>query len=191
MKLIITRHGETVENINNICQDQTGGQLSPKGIIQANKLALRFKGFKIDLIYSSDAQRTIDTSEKILKYHPNLKLNLDQRLREQFLGRIQGRPFPKDWDWTNLPDDCETKEQMCNKAKNFLNDICLKHNEKTVLVVCHDGSKRALLTVIHNKPATEYASWQGIKNTCVSEFDIDKNGNYKVRILNCTKHLEK
>ena len=35
MKLLIVRHGETVENLQRICQGQSHGTLSEKGIKQA------------------------------------------------------------------------------------------------------------------------------------------------------------
>lgn len=190
MKLITVRHGETIENVKHVCQEITGGHLSKKGIDQAKKLALRFKDTKIDAIYCSDAKRTMDTAKEILKYHPKLKLNLDKRLREQELGKQQGLPFPKNWDWDNLPKDCETGEKMCIKVKNFLDEIYNKHKNQTVLIVCHDGTKRSFILLFQNKPVSEFAHLQGIKNTCVSEFEIEKNGNYKTHVLNCIKHLK-
>jgi len=81
MKLFITRHGETIENINNICQGHIEGQLSKEGINQAKKLANRFKDEQINAIYSSDLNRAVDTAKQILKFHPDLTLILDKRLR--------------------------------------------------------------------------------------------------------------
>ena len=43
MRLIITRHGETEENIKGIHQGHMPGILSKLGIEQAKKLALRLK----------------------------------------------------------------------------------------------------------------------------------------------------
>ncbi|MCK5510791.1 histidine phosphatase family protein [Candidatus Parcubacteria bacterium] len=190
MRLIITRHGETIENINRICQGQTDGQLSKKGIEQAKKLGIRFKDRKIDAIYSSDLKRTVDTAKEILKYHPSLKLNLDKRIRERFFGKLQGNLFPNNWDWKNIPEDVETSENIYKRAKEFIDDVYLKYKNKTVLVVCHGGIKKALLTVIHNKHFSEFGIWEKINNTSVSEFDIEENGNHKIHILNCTSHLE-
>jgi len=188
MKLIITRHGETIENINKICMGQTDGQLSKKGIEQAKKLGIRNR--KIDAIYSSDLKRTVDTAKKILKYHTDLKLNLDKRIRERFMGKLQGNPFPDTWGWGNLPKYVETDKKMCERAKEFIDDIYSKHKNKTVLVVCHGGIKKAFLTTIHNKHFSEFGIWDKINNTSVSEFTIKENGNHKIHILNCTDHLK-
>lgn len=190
MKLIIARHGETIENINHVIQGQIDGQLSDKGIKQAKKLGIRFRDTKIDVIYSSDLKRAIDTSNEILKFHPNLKLNLDKRIRERFLGKFQGNPVPENWDWKKIPKNLETNEEMCKRAKQFIDEAYSRHKNETVFVVCHAGIKMALLNVIHNKPVSDFETWDTIKNTSVSEFDIEENGNYKIKILNCTNHLD-
>lgn len=188
MRLIITRHGETFDNINRICQGQTQGELTQEGLEQAKKLGMRFKTTEIDAVYSSDLKRAVDTAKEILKPHPKLKLRLDKRLRERYLGELQGRPFPPGWDWNNLPPDAETDAEMCKRAKEFIDDIYACN--KTVLVVCHGGMKMALLNVIHNKPVSEFDSWKGIKNTSVSQVYIEKDGSHTLRTLNCIKHLE-
>jgi len=43
MKLILTRHGETIENQKGIMQGHLPGHLSKQGVEQAKKLALRLK----------------------------------------------------------------------------------------------------------------------------------------------------
>ncbi|MBW2970484.1 histidine phosphatase family protein, partial [Candidatus Woesearchaeota archaeon] len=53
MKLIIVRHGQTIENAKKICQGQSLGTLSEKGIKQAKKIGERLKNEKIDKIYVS------------------------------------------------------------------------------------------------------------------------------------------
>ena len=190
MKLIITRHGETIENINKIHQGHTHGTLSEKGIEQAKKLALRLKDEKIDFIYSSDLKRASDTAKEIIKYHPNLKLQLDERLRERYTGSMSGKPWPKDWDWTKLPEDFESDKEICIRAKKFLDELYAKHKDKNVLLVCHGGIKMALLTVIHDKPAEEFGEFEGIKNTAVSILEIEENKDLKIHCINCLKHLD-
>ncbi|MFH1802398.1 MAG: histidine phosphatase family protein [archaeon] len=189
MRLILTRHGETIDNLKKICQGQNDGPLSEKGIDQAKKLALRFKDRKIDAIYSSELRRTINTAKEILKYHPNLNLNIDKRISERFLGKFQGKTFPANWDWKNLPEDVESDEAICKRAKEFIEDIYSKNKGKTVLVIGHGGSIKALLTVIHNKPSSDCGTWESGKNTSVSELDI-KNGENKMHLFNCASHIE-
>src|SRR5690606_30559966 len=91
MKLIITRHGETEENVAGILQGHLPGKLSARGIEQAKKLALRLQNDKIDFIYSSDLDRAADTAKEIAQYHPNAKIEFVENLRERNLGEFQGR----------------------------------------------------------------------------------------------------
>ncbi len=85
----------------------------------------------------------------------------------------------------------ETHDQIYKRTESFLNDIYKKHKNDTVIVVCHGGSKRALLSIIHNKTTVEFGSLDKIHNTSVSEFDVDETGNKKTYHLNCTEHLNK
>ena len=68
MRLILTRHGETEDNVKEILQGQAGGKLTAKGIEQAKKLALRLKKEKIDKIYVSDLKRAVDTAKELHAY---------------------------------------------------------------------------------------------------------------------------
>ncbi len=190
MRLIILRHGQTVGNVNRIIQGQLPGELTTKGIDQAKKLGLRLKDTHIDHIYSSDLQRTINTAKEILPYHPNLKLKLDERLRERFFSKYQGKQFPRDWDWNNLPEDVESDEQLCARVKEFMLEILDKHQDETVVLACHGGTKMALLTVIHDLPHTEFENWGTMKNTSISEFEITELGNHKMISINCINHLK-
>ena len=50
MKLVLTRHGETIENKKGIHQGWLPGNRSKQGIKQAELLAERLKSIKIDKI---------------------------------------------------------------------------------------------------------------------------------------------
>lgn len=89
MKLIIIRHGETNHNKERICQGQLDTDLSIEGIEQAKKLGKRFKETKINFCYSSDLKRAKNTAKEILKYHEDIKLILDKRIRERNFGKLQ------------------------------------------------------------------------------------------------------
>ena len=70
MNIYIIRHGETVENFNEVYQT-VKTKLSKKGKKQAHILEIRVKKIKIDSIITSSYERTVQTSEIINK---NLKL---------------------------------------------------------------------------------------------------------------------
>ncbi|MBT3406222.1 histidine phosphatase family protein [Candidatus Woesearchaeota archaeon] len=99
MRLILTRHGQTEENVKRILQGHMPGKLTPLGIEQAKKLASRLKDENIDAIYSSDLARTADTTKEIAKFHPDVPVFYVAELREGDLGEYAGMSVDK-MDWT-------------------------------------------------------------------------------------------
>ena len=69
MELILSRHGETLENQQHILQGQLPGTLSPLGIAQAEKLADMLQDEAIDSIVSSDLARSYNTALAVAKRH--------------------------------------------------------------------------------------------------------------------------
>lgn len=186
MKLIITRHGETIENKKGITQGHLPGHLNKLGIQQARRLAKRLKDEKIDFIYSSDLKRAADTAKIIRKYHKNTPIKFVKELRERYLGKYQGTKsgeYPYDL-WKT-----ETKANIVNRVKKFLDKTLHKHRNETVLFVGHGGSIRGLMCVIRNKPTNYFYEMKDINNTSITVATINENKKHKIHLFNCTKHL--
>lgn len=66
-RIILTRHGQTLWNIEGRVQGSLDSPLTEKGILQARSLALRLKDEGINHIYTSDSLRAINTAEEIRK----------------------------------------------------------------------------------------------------------------------------
>ena len=196
MKLILTRHGETVENIDGIVQGHLPGKLSGKGIEQAEQLALRLKNEKLTVIYSSDLERAAATALAIAKFHPETQIEFVKDLRERFLGAWQGKRkedlgFSADKGILEYsPQDGETLDELYNRAGNFLNKILSKHPNEPVLCVGHYGIYKAMLAVISGKTSAEILSIEDIHNTAVSVFEIDEAKNCHIEVFNCITHLD-
>ena len=197
MKLIITRHGETEENVAGILMGHLPGVLSTNGINQAKKLALRLKDEKINFIYSSDLTRASDTAKEIAKYHKNTPIEFTKELREKNLGEFEGKKKSDlGWDNNNFmatsvePQNGESLENLYLRAKNFLSNTLKKHDKNTILLVAHNGINKAIVSVITKVGIENIKTAENFKNTSLSVFDIDKNKNYKMILFNDTKHLE-
>ncbi len=193
MKLIITRHGETIENKQGIMQGHLPGKLSELGIEQAKKLAERLKEEKIDVIYSSDLTRAADTAKEIAKFHSDVPLIFTKELRERNLGELQGRN-KSEFGWKEgsmelVGEKGETLEESVERAKKFLHQILHKHKKDTVLVIGHNGINKAIISQIIGKTMMEMKKMGILKNTCVNIFEIDENKNHKIILFNCAKHL--
>lgn len=191
MKLIIIRHGETIQNAKKIVQGQSEGFLSRKGKKQVNLLGKALRNEKINAIYTSDLIRTIDTAKAIQKYHPHLNLIKDKRLRERYFGSYENKPFAKKFDWDNLPKDIETDKQLSSRAKEFFVDLKKKHkdNNKTIVLVTHGGMKRVLHLILQEKSLKNNSNLGRIENTAISIYELNTNKKAKLHLLNSIEHL--
>jgi len=66
MKVTIMRHAETPANRERIIQGHQGGTLSDYGKKQAKRVSKRLMYEHIDIIYTSDLKRAVQTTQKKL-----------------------------------------------------------------------------------------------------------------------------
>ena len=152
-RLLLVRHGETVDNVNQIMQGQTQGELTQKGVLQAEELAQQMRDEQIDVFVSSDLKRSIDTCWIIAQSH-GLPVVQTPLLRERDWGGFTGRFIPdlKDETW---PDDIESITDLRTRAKAFLDFIRKQYPEKTVLAVGHGIINKAIQAVHLGKEMRE------------------------------------
>ena len=152
-RLLLVRHGETVDNVNQIMQGQTQGELTQKGVLQAEELAQQMRDEQIDVFVSSDLKRSIDTCRIIAQSH-GLAVVQTPLLRERDWGGFTGRFIPdlKDETW---PDDIESITDLRTRAKAFLDFIRKQYPEKTVLAVGHGIINKAIQAVHLGKEMRE------------------------------------
>ena len=91
--LYLVRHGETVDNANQIMQGQTQGELNENGVQQAREFSEQWKNKEIDIILASDLKRSIDTARIIAEPH-QLEVLTTPLLRERDWGSFTGRFIP-------------------------------------------------------------------------------------------------
>ncbi|GET29214.1 histidine phosphatase family protein [Prolixibacter sp. SD074] len=185
----LIRHGETVENVQGICQGQTPGTLSEDGMMQAKALAGYLKNEEFDVIYSSDLRRTMKTTEEVLRFHPGEEIIPEPLLRERYLAGWQGKPFPNNWDGMDLPEGAETSEDLIVRAEAFIKLIKEKNEGQKVFAMSHGGLIRAFWTVLHNLDPDSYYQWDTPKNTSISRFGLKEDGSVKELVRNFAGHL--
>lgn len=163
--LYLVRHGETVDNVNQILQGQTQGRLTRTGVAQACSVRDRMEGVNIDVFMSSDLQRAVDTC-RIIAGKCGCRIVRTALLRERDWGGFTGMYIP-DLAGRKWPDDVETLEMMSVRAQKFLDMLRDSYRGKTVLAVGHGIINKAIQSVYWNKPMSE----------------IEKMKNAEVRIL--------
>ena len=151
--LYLVRHGETVDNANQIMQGQTQGQLNDNGIKQAQLFSDEWKDKPIDVIIASDLKRSIDTAQIISEPH-HLEVITTPMLRERDWGSFTGRFIP-DLKGEVWPDDIETLENLLSRAGEFIAYVKQTFPGKKVLAVGHGIINKAIQSVYYQKSMNE------------------------------------
>jgi probable phosphoglycerate mutase len=156
--LYLVRHGETVDNANQIMQGQTQGKLNENGIQQARELSEQWKDKAIDIILASDLKRSIDTARIIAEPH-RLEVLTTPLLRERDWGSFTGRFIP-DLKGEVWPDDIETLENLLSRAGEFIAYVKQTFPGKKVLAVGHGIINKAIQSYYYQKPMNEIQRMQ-------------------------------
>ena len=151
--LYLVRHGETVDNVNQIMQGQTQGKLTENGIQQAQKVRDQLAPENFAAIISSDLKRSVDTAKIIAEPH-HLEVVQTPLLRERDWGGFTGRFIPelKGEVW---PDDVETLENLLSRAGEFIAFVKKTYPGKKVLAVGHGIVNKAVQAVYYGKQMHE------------------------------------
>jgi alpha-ribazole phosphatase len=201
MKLIIIRHGETTWNHAHKIQGRADIALSSLGKKQAKLLGERFSKTKIDAIYSSKLQRSINTAKEVAAHHSHISLIQAKDLNEMDWGKWEGlnfdqieKKFPKEFaarqkDKYNVaPPEGESPRHLKKRITPFLRKLLKKHKGQSVLIVGHAGMNRVIVGTILGWSKERIAATT-FKNTSVTILHI-KEGKLRMHLFNCTKHLE-
>jgi len=151
--LYLARHGETVDNANQIMQGQTQGELNENGILQARQLSMEWQNRPLDVVIASDLKRSIDTARIIATPH-HIEVVTTPLLRERDWGGFTGRFIP-DLKGEIWPDDIETLENLLSRAGEFIAYVKKTFPGKKVLAVGHGIINKAVQAVYYNKPMSE------------------------------------
>jgi probable phosphoglycerate mutase len=151
--LYLVRHGETVDNVNQIMQGQTQGELTQNGILQARQVSEDFKDCSLDAVIASDLKRSLDTARLIAEPH-GLEVVTTPLLRERDWGDFTGRYIP-DLKGEVWPDNVESLENLLSRAGEFIAYVKKTFPGKQVLAVGHGIINKAIQAVYYRKPMNE------------------------------------
>lgn len=152
VELLLIRHGQTLENTQNICQGQTKGTLSPKGIAQAEKLHTELQSESFDALYSSDLSRA-HISAKLI-FGEAAPIILDKRLRERAFGVYEGQLLPEGLNFDDDIEGTETLASLFERITDFLQMLSEEHGGQKVALVSHGVVIKSLLSLCEEKDFT-------------------------------------
>jgi len=201
-RIILTRHGQTLWNIEGRVQGSLDSPLTEKGILQARSLALRLKGEGIKHIYSSDSQRAMGTAEEIRRELGLEKLSSNPALREFSFGDWEGciwqdlrETYPdifKIWDsephLVTTPGG-ENMELVLKRAWKFLEQISKIHSGETVCLVTHGLTLKLLVTKALGFDVHEWAKTPWQHNTALNILEVEGERWIPSVIADC-QHLD-
>ncbi|WP_065218780.1 MULTISPECIES: histidine phosphatase family protein [Butyricimonas] len=170
IELILSRHGETLENQQHILQGQLPGTLSPLGKAQAENLAEILKDERLNAVVSSDLARSYETALAVAKRH-GLTPHQTPLLREMDWGVYTGQRLD-DVDWLNLPPSVESVEALYQRATDFIRYLQDNFPDRRIIAIGHGAFNRAIITYLEGKKAIEMIDLPIMENTTRIYFKI-------------------
>ncbi len=150
-QILLVRHGETDWNKAQRLQGHIDIGLNEQGIVQAKLLGSALAQEKIDIAYSSDLSRALDTANTITAHH-DVPTFIDANLRERCYGEIQGMTYQeieqqlpdnhRAWHSRNpdfQPLGGETLRQFYERVTTSIERIAKNHLGQVILIVAHGG----------------------------------------------------
>ncbi len=194
------RHGETEWNSLGISQGHLDSPLSENGVRQTQLLAGGLARKNIEVLFSSDLGRALQTAE-IIARPLSLDIHTDARLRERNLGIMQGltrREFDKRYPEegarfdSNDPDYVipggESLRQLFDRAVECAEEIARSNAGKVILLVGHGGVLRSYFHKSTNTPWTVSRHYS-LFNASINAFSIS-NGQWHLDTWGEIAHLE-
>ena len=176
--IYFARHGETVWNVENKICGMTDSPLTEKGRQQARELGQKVKesGVHIDEILYSPLSRAADTATAVAEA-TGLPARCEPRLREQCFGKYEGTPRDgaefriSKTHFAARYDGGESMMQLAQRIYNLLDELRQDEN-KTYLLVAHNGIARVVESYFHDMTNEEYSA-AGIKNCELVEYRFE------------------
>lgn len=167
-KLILVRHGESTWNAKGLWTGLVDVSLSERGKEEARQAAEAIKDLPIDATFTSPLKRAKETLSEMAKILPNLHnlpITKHKALNERDYGtftgmnkwevkkRVGDEQFQKIRRGWNVPiENGETLHDVYNRVVPYYREhiLPLLREGKTILVVAHGNSIRALVKFLDN-----------------------------------------
>ena len=172
------RHGQTFWNVENKICGATDIALTETGHQQAIETGKKFleEGIQADEILYSPLVRAADTAKHISEI-TGIPARPEPRLTEQNFGKWEstardGAAFKKAKEcFATSHEGGESTLRLAQRIYNLLDEIREKSEEKTYILVAHNGIARVVQSYFHDMTNEEYAAF-GVKNCEIVRYDF-------------------
>jgi 2,3-bisphosphoglycerate-dependent phosphoglycerate mutase len=202
-RLYLIRHGQSAGNAEGRFGGHSPTPLSPLGIQQAELTAQFLAKERINIIYSSDLHRAVQTAEPLAKLL-NLEIIATNAFRERHVGVLEGLTFdeareqhPTDYyalinrKIGHVITEGESYRQLLNRTNKSLRKILREHRGRKIAIFSHTGAicfmTLQLLGAIHRK--TYNPPWLVTSNCGINRFEFRGRTNTRLLSINDTRHL--
>jgi len=194
-KILLIRHGQTDGNAKKQYCGMLDLGLNQNGRLQVEKLGCRLKKDSIQMIYSSDRKRALESARIIFK---GRRINKIAGLREINFGIFEGKNHQEIREtnadiydrWlidpynTAVPES-ENLLDFQERVTRALEKIILANANKTVAIVCHGGTISIILSRI--KGSKNF--WELIPGSASLNIIEYANNKARITLFNDISHL--
>lgn len=165
-KIYAARHGETELNFQNRVCGAIDLPLTAKGLAQADELAALLMDKGIEIIYCSDMIRAVQTADDVGR-RLGIKPVADPRLREMNFGYLE-KCLRDDAEFNRrkqvfaerFPGGGESILQGAHRVYSFLDEMLVKCEGRTVLIVSHGWTNKLIATYFGDLSNQEFADFR-------------------------------
>jgi probable phosphoglycerate mutase len=200
--MLVIRHGESLPAREDQPADLTDGHsdpdLDPVGEKQAQRIAERLAGERLEALYVTTLRRTAQTIAPLAE-RLGLTPIVEPDLREVYLGEWEGAAFRKhtsemhpvavqmatEQRWDVIPG-AETTEAFRTRVQRGITRIAEAHPNQRVAVVVHGG---VIGMIMAAATGAQNFAFVGADNASISEIVV-LGDRWTVRRFNDTAHLE-
>ncbi|MDY3919101.1 MAG: histidine phosphatase family protein [Candidatus Limivivens sp.] len=173
------RHGQTVWNVENKICGSTDIALTELGHRQAEETGRKIleEGIRADEILYSPLVRASETARHISEI-TGIPARVEPRLKEQNFGKYESTTPRNSVEFTRAKEQfaCryeggESMLRLAQRVYNLLDEIRAEADEKTYILVAHNGIARVVQSYFYEMSNEEYAKF-GVKNCSILRYDF-------------------
>jgi broad specificity phosphatase PhoE len=176
-RIFLFRHGNAYDEN---WKQSAKSILNESGMKHAEALALRFKDFKILEAYSSTIERAMETSQIVMKYHPEVEIVYKDTLREVF---DLGKPTTRESAGLIIGSFEEVRQETFEHFKSIVEHS----HDGNIFVFTHGNFIRLIVLSILGAGIEGFFNLS-MEFSSVTGVEVTKEGYYKLLFFNDATH---
>ena len=202
--LYLTRHGQTMWNLEKRLQGTQNSPLTKAGIMQAEDLRDRLKDIDVDIIYTSPLERAYKTAE-IIKGNKEIPLLVHNGLMEINFGAWEGMTLEEiegveeyKYEYSKFfntpskytPFKGESVSDFVHRIQHSIIDIINENRGKNILIVTHGMTLKFLMTLFKSLDIDDIVSLPVMGQAALTHIEVQDN-EYKILLEDDRSHYRK